>query len=286
MKSPSHATVTLELAEKESAEQMQGMSELNEAMRQRPMRIKPYTLDYDKTLVSSSSTIKTVHFVRHGQAFHNLLADMAREQGREWEQFSQSSSNPYTTPEILDAPLTDKGRQQAILLQPTVRALSYQPQLVVMSANCRALQTGLLVFEHLLVSSSSSVDQTNRVVPFVAHEMAREQTGAHICDKRRPRMQQAREFPQVDFSLLGFDEDPIYQSSVRESQAELGGRIYSFFEWLVDRPEDHVAVVSHSGWLLAAFNGVFSECSDEKLKDWFQTGELRSVVLEFVRDNP
>lgn len=44
--------------------------------------------------------------------------------------------------EILDAPLTEKGRQQALALQPSVEDMKDKPELVVFSPNCRALQTG------------------------------------------------------------------------------------------------------------------------------------------------
>ena len=78
--------------------------------------------------------------------------------------------------EILDAPLREKGRQQALALQPKVQELADQPELVAFSPNCRALQTGLLVFEHL-----------KGKVPFMAHEMVREKNGVHLCDKQRPK---------------------------------------------------------------------------------------------------
>ena len=174
-------------------------------------------------------------------------------------------------PEILDAPLTDKGRQQALLLQPVVKDMTDKPQLVVLSPNCRALQTGLLVFEELIEAG----------VPFLAHEMAREETGIHVCDKRRPTSRQAKEFPQVDFGLLESEDDKLFKDNHRETKTEVGERIYKFLEWLSNRPEQHVGVASHSGWLLTVFNGI-CEC-DDKLKGWFQTGELRSVKLEFVR---
>lgn len=174
-------------------------------------------------------------------------------------------------PEILDAPLTEKGRQQALILQPTTQSFERQPEIVVLSPNCRALQTGVIVFEHLL----------DKNVPFLAHEMAREENGVHVCDKRRPTSRQMREFPMVDFSLLETEEDVIFRDDRRESKIEVGTRVYKFMEWLSERPEEHVAISSHSSWLLTLFNGI-CEC-DEKLKDWFQTGELRSVKLEFVR---
>jgi broad specificity phosphatase PhoE len=173
-------------------------------------------------------------------------------------------------PEILDAPLTNKGREQALSLQPAVRGLKDQPELVVFSPNCRALQTGMLAFGELAGK-----------IPFVAHEMVRELTGVHTCDMRRPRSQQANEFPLVDFSQLETEEDVTFDANKRETKLQLADRIYKFLEWLESRKETHVGVSSHSVWLLTLFNA--NLVAEESLKSWFQTGELRSVVLEFVR---
>lgn len=175
-------------------------------------------------------------------------------------------------PEILDAPLTEKGRQQAYMLQPTVKEFEHEVELVVLSPNCRALQTGVIVFQHLV----------NTNVKFLAHEMVREENGVHVCDKRRATSLQQAEFPMVDFSLLETEEDVIFRDYRRETKLELGERIYKFFAWLSSRKETHVAVASHSGWLFTIFNG-FCEC-DDSLKPWFQTGELKSVVLEFTKN--
>uniref|UniRef100_A0A7S1V0P2 Phosphoglycerate mutase-like protein n=1 Tax=Grammatophora oceanica TaxID=210454 RepID=A0A7S1V0P2_9STRA len=264
-----HSQASLELAKRESAEHLHGMKELYDSMRDKPLIIKAYALD--DTSAPTGDNVKTVHFVRHGQGFHNLMADIASSAGRQWTQFKVTPENPYVMPEILDAPLTEKGRQQARLLQPVVQAFDHQPELVAFSPNCRALQTGLIAFGHLVGED----------IPFVAHEMAREENGVHVCDKRRPTSQQAAEFPQVDFSLLESEEDIIFRDDRRETKQEVGARIYKFFEWLETREEKHVGVNSHSGWLLTVFNGI-CEC-DEKLKGWFQTGEMRSVKLEFVR---
>lgn len=275
--SSSHTAVTLGLAMKESAEHMEGMRDVYVALRDRPLIIKAYALDDPNAppLLSDvdSTNVKTVHFVRHGQGFHNLMADLATAAGVEWTQFSRSAENPYMQPEILDAPLTEKGRQQALVLQrDTVALLEHAPELVVCSSNCRALQTGLLAFESIV-----------GVAPFVAHEMVREETGVHVCDKRRPVSRQRAEFPQIDFTLLlENEEDPLFCDDRRESKLEVGNRIYRFMEWLAERPERHVAVNSHSGWLLTLFNAVVRDDCDPKLKAWFQTGEMRSVKLEFV----
>ena len=197
------------------------------------------------------------------------MADIAAAQGKEWEQFIPSPDNPYVQPEITDAPLTQKGRNQAKAAQVLIQSLEHQPELVVLSSNCRALQTGIIAFSHL------------QTTPFLAHELLREETGVHICDKRRPKSQQMTEFPQVNFDHVETEEDELFQPHRRESKMEIGERIYKFMEWLSLRKEKNVGIASHSGWLLMAFNGVL-EC-EEGLRGWFQTGELRSVKLVFTR---
>ena len=80
-----HNEVTLALAKQECAEHMEGMEEASAEMRKRPLRVKAYSLD-DSNAPSGGENVKTVHFVRHGQGFHNLLADMAKKEGRKWVQ--------------------------------------------------------------------------------------------------------------------------------------------------------------------------------------------------------
>ncbi len=269
----SHENVTMALAKIESAQHLHGMEDLYTSMRQRPILVNAYDilLDEGSSPPVTDENVKVVHFLRHGQGFHNLMADMAMAQGKQWEQFISSSDNPYCMLEITDAPLTQKGRNQARAVQAKVMTMKDQPQLVVLSTNCRALQTGCIAFEHLM-----------KKIPFVAHEMLREETGVHVCDRRRPKSQQVMEFPQVCFDLIKSEEDELFRTDRRENKMEIGERIYKFLEWLSLREETHVGIASHSGWLFTAFNGVF-EC-DSSLKTWFQTGELRSVKLVFSRN--
>lgn len=283
-----HSEAALANAKDDYKEHMEGMNEVAEAMKSRSLIVKAYAID-DPTAPSindsNSNVVKQVHFVRHGQGFHNLMADLAKQQGRTWENCTNDPNNPYVMPEITDAPLTAKGRQQAALLQPKIGDMpeSEKPKLVVLSPNCRALQTGTIAFRELIGK-----------VPFIAHEMVREETGVHVCDRRRPTSQQASEFPMIDFSHLANEEDVIFDSNRRETKAELCERIYRFLEWLETREETVVAVSSHSAWLLAIFNANLqtattsasldeSTSNRKNLKEWFQTGEMRSVVLEFVR---
>mmetsp|Transcript_432 Transcript_432/g.645 ORF Transcript_432/g.645 Transcript_432/m.645 type:complete len:259 (+) Transcript_432:52-828(+) len=255
-------------AKSETAEHMGGMEDAIAKMQALPLKVKAF-LSTNPNAPTGENT-KTVHFVRHGQGFHNLVADIARKNGKTWTPYTVTEDNPYVMPEILDAPLTDKGRQEAISLQETVQQMKDQPELIAFSPHCRALQTGLLVFEEL-----------EGKVPYLAHEMLREEIGVHVCDKRRPKSRQEKEFPAIDFSLIETEEDALFTPDRRETKVEVATRAYKFFEWLESRPEKHIGVASHSAWLLAVFNANL-EC-DESLKAWFATGEMRSVVLEFCR---
>jgi uncharacterized protein (DUF2342 family) len=90
------------------------------------------------------------------------------------------------------------------------------------------------------------------------------------------------EFPQIDFSLISSNHDAIFQTNQRETNLQVAERAYGFLEWLALREEDHVAVASHSGWLLTLMNAVVQvEPEHEHLKAWFQTGEMRSCTIVF-----
>uniref|UniRef100_A0A7S0G969 Uncharacterized protein n=1 Tax=Proboscia inermis TaxID=420281 RepID=A0A7S0G969_9STRA len=186
----------------------------------------------------------------------------------------------------MDAPLTDKGRNEAAAVRVKARNFQNPPELVVTSPLCRAVQTAIIAFSDHLPQNinddnrkGNSKKKNNATIPFVAHDLAREDHGVHICDKRRPRSQQGAEFPQVDFTMVKSEEDDLFRNDQRESADEVCERIYQFLEWLRDRSEENIAVTTHSGWLMSLFNGVL-EC-DESLKVWFGTGEMRSVKLVF-----
>ena len=84
-----HSQVTLDLAKQEHAEHMEGMDEAAEAMKQRSLKIKAFALDDPNA--PTDGNVKTVHFVRHGQGFHNLMADLAKKNGVTWVQVSLSN---------------------------------------------------------------------------------------------------------------------------------------------------------------------------------------------------
>lgn len=80
-----HTDVTLALAKQEHSEHMAGMKEAKKAMGERPLIVKAYALDDPNAPKDlTAKNVKVVHWVRHGQGFHNLMADLAKQQGRTW----------------------------------------------------------------------------------------------------------------------------------------------------------------------------------------------------------
>lgn len=227
---------------------------------------------------------KVVHLIRHGQGFHNLLADLWRDFGRTIDPMAKGEGaadvNPYDRPEVLDPPLTTIGRKQAQALQPYTKDLAGL-ELVVVSPVRRATETALLAFAHLLASKSGSAVAA---VPFVGHEDCAERRHANVCDKRRSLSEIKAEFPMVDWSLVTSEEDPLFSDTEPEPWRSASDRGHAFLLWLRERPEQEIAVASHSAWLFALLNTAV-ECTEPELKEWFLTGELRSVVLEFVEED-
>ena len=114
----------------------------------------------------AGETSKTLHVIRHGQGYHNLLGELYQEMGIEFSSTGNdlSVNNPYRREEVLDPPLTEVGRLQAKALRPITKDLS--PEMVVVSPLSRATQTALLAFPHLLSSATGAPPK----VPFFCHE--------------------------------------------------------------------------------------------------------------------
>ncbi|CAB9529013.1 mutase-like protein [Seminavis robusta] len=216
---------------------------------------------------------KLIHFQRHGQGYHNLIGEMYRDfLGRPIDLDDKDPAmNPFLREEMLDAPLTEKGRQECAARRTQGAMLS--PQVMIVSPLLRAIQTAMLSFgDH-----ADTVD-------WIAHEGAREQTGLLQCNKRRTRTEAAQEFPHVDFSTLQDDDDVMWQPDARESPKDETQRIYEFLtDFIMKRPEDELAIVGHSAWLFSMCNAVIDCGEAQELRSIFQTSEIRTMRLSFYK---
>ena len=166
---------------------------------------------YDpKTTAVKSKNCRVIHFQRHGQAYHNLLAD-------EFRRLGEVRKASYVHEANLDPPLTAIGREQARAQQQAVQDL--HPSVLLVSPLHRTIQTALITWKH--VSGSSC--------PFIAIEDARETLGEHACDRRRPWSETALEVgDRISFTMMPTDEDTLWTAEHRETGGELAERAFRF----------------------------------------------------------
>lgn len=224
-------------------------------------------------------TRKLIHFVRHGQGYHNLLGEVCRQNGAEFSETGDyelaiAEKCPYMLPGIQDPPLTAIGRKDATFLRNIAPLLHVE--LLVSSLLRRATETILIGFKNCVSNG----------VPIVAHEGCREQCGVFLCD-RRSHVSDYTEDPRygaVDYTLLGSDEDSMWKPTRRETMLEMTQRAESFLLWLRNRPEREIVVGTHSAWLMAVFNIILQYDQSVNLDyatSMFETGEMRSLVLRW-----
>lgn len=232
---------------------------------------------------------KVIYLIRHGQGFHNVAGheDSAQYLSFDWE----------------DAHLTEYGWQQAEALHRHIADLPerLQVDLVVSSPLTRTLETAIGVFAAQawkddshgmpLMRQQSAVQErrakrmamsTAGCPPFIAHELCREHLGRHPCDKRRALSHYKKHFPAVDFSLIETEEDELWGPDFREEKEQIKARGMRFMQWLMTRPEQRIAVVSHSSFFfftMANFGLHTSSLVQGELHRWYENCEMRTVVL-------
>ena len=264
---------------------------------------------------------KIIHFQRHGQGYHNLICDILREERKGSIDFDSSDPmvNPMVRMEVLDPPLTYLGivqsqaRRLDSILSSTVddgdhyhpdrtQNLATQaesctrykvsPQLVIVSPMLRCLQTAQYTFQDFYPHDPSCK------IPWIAHEGCREELGLLVGNKRRCRSEIMLEYPEIDFSHVMYEDDVLWENHHertqnndngvttigRESLLQQSERIYSFLtEFVAQRPETDIAIISHSAYLFTMLNAVVT-VEEEDLQSWFLTSEVRTMELEFVME--
>eukprot|EP00201_Polytomella_parva_P001497 CAMPEP_0175072892 /NCGR_PEP_ID=MMETSP0052_2-20121109/20196_1 /TAXON_ID=51329 ORGANISM="Polytomella parva, Strain SAG 63-3" /NCGR_SAMPLE_ID=MMETSP0052_2 /ASSEMBLY_ACC=CAM_ASM_000194 /LENGTH=450 /DNA_ID=CAMNT_0016340515 /DNA_START=278 /DNA_END=1630 /DNA_ORIENTATION=+ len=99
------------------------------------------------------------------------------------------------------------------------------------------------------LNSDVSFQQTNVTPPFISHELCREIIGLHPCDRRSETAVYRKHFPGIDFSKVTVENDIHWRVDERESHAKIKRRGSAFLRWLMQRPEETIAVVSHASFL-------------------------------------
>mmetsp|Transcript_31657 Transcript_31657/g.73928 ORF Transcript_31657/g.73928 Transcript_31657/m.73928 type:complete len:322 (+) Transcript_31657:61-1026(+) len=254
-------------------------------------RTRRFVLHDSASEVSSSSSnkVKLIHFVRHGEGFHNIWRKEEFAAGR--VPYAKRHNRDQVLPDLHDPHLTDVGREEARMAQAAVEHRS--PELLVSSPIRRALETLFIVF-------SKAIDSG---VPVLAHELCREAffgKDPSIYDSRLDRASLEKEFPAVNFEhvlpseQLGSEtlDDPLWFLSASPyghcedglSEAAHAEHAFRFMTWVFRRTEREIGIATHSLFLLALWHGVFEFPQGRpKTTQLFHTGECRSVWVEEVQ---
>jgi broad specificity phosphatase PhoE len=226
------------------------------------------------TTSSEEDNSKIIHFQRHGQGYHNFVYAVLSDAGAPVNDVydPDPNNNPFVRPEMVDAPLTELGREQC--LDRRSQATELAPEVLIVSPLHRAIQTAQITFRDF-----------REKIPFIAHEGCREEMGLLLCNKRRPLSDTIKEFPSIDFSIMAetaADEDNLWDPEKRECPKAQSKRIYEFCaDFLRQRPEKEIVVVGHSAWLFNMCNTVLDCGQEDDLRSWFGTSEIRSMRFTF-----
>ncbi|KAG7359946.1 histidine phosphatase superfamily protein [Nitzschia inconspicua] len=182
-----------------------------------------------------------VILIRHGVAQHNVL---------------QEGHPPnLRDPRLLDPPLIYHGKQQALEAGERLRIwcrttqLGETPELIVVSPLTRCIQTAMLAF---LPGEKYTTNQKEPT--FVSTELCREAYGMHYPDRRRDLSILQQHWPAVQWDPSMTELDEAWQIDVRETIPELLQRIAQFWDFISERPEEFVVVVTHGVWIEACLN--------------------------------
>lgn len=146
----------------------------------------------------------------------------------------------FKSESLTDAELTLKGRRQASAAGASIMSRSAMlPTVVVASPLRRTLQTASIAVANTPLAS----------LPMVALEGCRERIGVHVADKRSAVEDIAPAFPSFDFSAVAPGADAAFSDNTRETIEQIVERGRGFFWALRQRPEQVIAVFSHSSFL-------------------------------------
>ncbi|KAE8729160.1 hypothetical protein F3Y22_tig00003840pilonHSYRG00009 [Hibiscus syriacus] len=180
---------------------------------------------------------KLFHLVRHAQGKHNLEAEKSRD--------------PLTSFEYLDAELSPLGWQQVRDQRKDVcsSGLLKGIEVVISSPMSRTLQTAVGIFHGEDDEEFTTVDRP----PIIAYELCRERLGKFECDKRRSISHYRSRFPACFNVQIENENDILWKGGDEiETHEAVRARAMKFTQWLWEREEKEIAVVSHGVYLQQA----------------------------------
>ena len=219
---------------------------------------------------------KTVFFLRHGQAAHNVNAEPLRAAGCTFTEFL----NQMKADDVFDAPLTEAGREQARCAgEDTVMvAKARGVDLICASPLSRAIDTANAVFKSAPMSTPRFVLEDLREISGWmvnakrrrSSELAKLHTGWDVTSNVLTEEVRASERVKVDahavwpvfytsyahglffyasyaHGLFRSSQDDFFDPAKLESDDSVRRRANAALKWIWEREESAIAVVAHGG---------------------------------------
>ncbi len=165
--------------------------------------------------------MKNVYCIRHGEALHNVL-------------FREMGQPAYLL--YRDTPLTSIGVEQSKKLGESWEEIDNM-ELIIVSPLLRTLQTA----DNIFCKKDISMIALDCIMEYPQ--------GLDKCNHRKSIKELKYCFPKIDFFNIDYEEDPFWKKYEMESISELEKRIEKMKEFINQRPEKNIAIVSHSSFL-------------------------------------
>lgn len=230
---------------------------------------------------------RTLYLIRHGEAVHNVLEAQAEATAKlEAERLNLSPEETYQKmetarkavlldPSLLDAPLTERGKQQARDVSRELQEIMdagkiHPPTEAMCSPLSRCLETTKIVLENSAINAHVRPELAERKTHFPP-------------DTPRPLEDLLRLTSNDDRFIITHverlsKEKAAHEAMVRESKEMLRERASQMFDLLMEMEHRHVVVVSHKGFLRELERGIL-DIPDSPL---FKNCEIRVYRVIFT----
>ena len=230
---------------------------------------------------------RTLYLIRHGEAAHNVLEARAQQVAKEEaerlglspeetaDRMEEARKSVLVDESLLDAPLTEKGREQAKGVAKELQhimeeGIIHPPTECMSSPLSRCLETTKIVLENSSINAHIRPELAERKTQFPP-------------DTPRPLEDLLRLTRDDDRFVISHLEElsrekAEHEAMVRESKEMLRDRAAQMFDLLMEMEHRHILVVSHKGFLRELERGLL-EIPDSPL---FGNCELRIYRVIFT----
>lgn len=210
--------------------------------------------------------MKILHFLRHGQASHNVRAEGLRAAGCSFPNFLKAMKED----DEFDANLTPAGKRSAQEIGEALQSKLNGVDLAVSSPHSRSIDTADFVLP---------LSIKRRVI----REEWREISGLLQNARRLPRSELQKKYGHWDASEIPHEFDTLWGPDELEEKVNCAERGYQGLMYIWEKSQcEEVVISAHGGIFHYIFNMHPNIIADDALKARFHNCELRTCKMTAV----